>query len=634
MSTIFITGANGFIGKALVEYLAKNSENTIYALIRPNTLPRFLLKENIRVVYGDVTDKKSIQNTLPHNAFIVNLAANPYHKTLSYEVNVNGMKNIINVAKQKNVQKLIHISSQATKIKQKGVYARTKERADNLITNSKLNYVILKPSLVYGDDERGLFNKVATLIKTLPVVPVFGNGKTKVNPISVHDLCLVVEQVLQDEKASKLVFDVGSADSTSYDDVYRFIMKRTGVIKPILHIPKWVGIIAARILSILPHPPLYEDNILGSTQETNCDSRPLFKQYPQLHFETFGRENNNVRVAIVGLGKMGMLHASILTSFADVNIVALIDTNKQLFTTIKSMGISGTFFTSLRNAYEKLDIDAVYVITPTFTHTAILDGALNNGSAVFIEKPVVLNETELENLKKRMLNTKLPVHVGYTLLFNRVFMRLRDLVTRETYGKITSFRATFAQGEVFGPKRGWMFNKKLSGGGVLMNPAPHLFSVIHSLFGVPKKITGTLESYFVHELDDSAELKLSYETFSGSVSLSWCVPHKPISETEIVVECESAVLRANGKRLQVKRVDNTEVIEQFDSIQPFISNTFDVNPEANGEAYYIEDRLFINAVKHKLFIHPAPNDLYNALQTESIIHTCYQSIPITYVKKS
>lgn len=89
MKKIIITGANGFIGQFLVEHLIDNGYEVI-ALIRKGSIPRFTLKKNVEVRFADLTDQKSLRESIDFGSIVVNLAANPYDPKLSYEVNVVG----------------------------------------------------------------------------------------------------------------------------------------------------------------------------------------------------------------------------------------------------------------------------------------------------------------------------------------------------------------------------------------------------------------------------------------------------------------------------------------------------------------------------------------------------------------
>ncbi len=137
MKKVYITGANGFIGHNLVNYLSRNNYDVV-ALLRKGSIPYFDLKRNVHVVVGDLTDKKSLQKATPERSIVINLAANPYHPTLSYKVNVEGTKNLLNICKSKKIRLFIQISSQATKIKKKEVYAKTKNESDKLVEKSNL----------------------------------------------------------------------------------------------------------------------------------------------------------------------------------------------------------------------------------------------------------------------------------------------------------------------------------------------------------------------------------------------------------------------------------------------------------------------------------------------------------------
>lgn len=614
---IYITGANGFIGQHLVDHLASKGRE-VYALLRQGSLPRFALQSGVHVVYGDMTEPKSLIATIPQGAVVINLAANPYHKILSYLVNVEGTRNLIGACKVKRASLLVQISSQSTRIARQGVYAKTKNLSDELVRQSGRPYVILKPSLVYGQGERGLFNKIKQLSAKLPVVPVFGDGLAPLYPIEVGDFAELVWRIINDPDARAKEFDIGSSKRVTYNELYRQIVG-----DKLIHIPVWLGLLLAKGLSVLPRPPISVDNVLGSTQYAQFDPHPILKRYTYkpITFREGIRQVLNprlVRVGMVGLGKMGTLHLSILNTFPDVEIAALIDTNASLYKSVQSMGIKGNFYTSLEEALRHERLDAIFIVTPTFTHYGLITLALKHDLHIFVEKPVSLNKSELLALGKLKLSRV--VHTGYTLLNNRIYREVKRLLEDRTYGKILSFTGEFCHGEVMGPKKGWMFNKKLSGGGVLMNPGPHFFSLLNYWFGQPTSVQAQIQTIYSTGLDDEVRATLGYRGFAGKVELSWSKAGVEIATNTFEIQLERAKLWTDGSSILVKTKGGKHKISLAD-IESRYEEVFDLNPKANGEAYYVENRSFIDAVQGER--QRVPNDLANALATEATIYQVY-----------
>lgn len=620
LTKVFVTGASGFIGEHLVNYLLEQKYE-VFALVRSpfHNLPDF--NKNLHLVYGDITQKDELEKLIPDNCYVVNLAANPYHKKKSWSVNVEGMGNLLGACKKKNIKKIIHISSQAVNIKNKGVYAKTKLLSEEIITKSDVPHVILRPSLVYGPGEKGLFIKIKKAFNLLPFVPVFGNGKIELFPIYVEDLCHIIKIILG-KKMKKNLYDVGGESIVTYNNLYKNILQLNSLKKKIIHIPAIIGLFIAKLISFLPNPPLIEDNILGSTQPTYCNPFPLLKELNVKVFSFFEgikltkEKQKKLNVAIVGLGKMGILHSSILSTFKDVKIVALVDNNPTLYQTIKSMGAAGTFYSSLEEAIKKTDIDLVYICTPTFTHYQLANFVIRQKKHVFIEKPVGLTINEVQKLLD--IKTKSRIGVGYTLVYKRTFKKAFDYIKNKTLGDIKLFSASFLHGEVFGIKKGWMFQKKTAGGGVMMNPGPHLFSIIQLLFGNPKKIKGIIKQIY-SSVDDEANLKFDYGSYFGDIYLSWSVKNKPISETKIIIKFTKGTLIITDKELTVTTKLKSQTYVEKD-LEQYPFPVFNINPEAHGEAYFAEDRLFIDSIKDKAIF---PTSLDFAYLVEKIIHNSY-----------
>src|SRR4030042_2200826 len=601
MQKIYITGANCFIGHNLVEYFT-NKNYEVWALLRNGSLPSFSLKKNINIVVGDLLEKESLIKSIRENCIVINLAANPYDPVLSYKVNVGGTKNLVEASLSKKVKHFINISSQSTKIRKKGVYAITKNKSDKIVESSNLNYTILKPSLVYGPGYKGLFAKIKSTISLIPFVPIFGNGKTLFNPLHVDDLCSLIEKTANDKTSFKKIYDIGSKKKISYNKFYTLTLKYLGKNAKLMHIPIFVGVIMGKLMTkFMKTPFFYVDNVLGSTQNAGCNPKEILSKYKYNPLEIKeGMEKifkpKGINVAIVGLGKMSLIHTPILKTFKGVNIVALIDPIPVMYPSLRSLGVDANYYSSFKQAIRKEDIDAVFILSPNFTHFDILKIALENDIHVFSEKPLTINRSQIEYLSK--IKTRSIMRVGYTLVFNRVFLYLKRIIENKELGNIKSFNASFLHSEVLKKKNGWMFTKKLSGGGVLMNPGPHLFSLIYLLFGKPLKTTGKIKSLFSTEVEDEATGNFFYNNFKGNIDLSWSRNNHNIGKYYFRIDFEKGSITADKDELIINKGKKQEKIGFYD-LDPLIKPVININPKANGEAYYIEDRLFIDSIINK-----------------------------------
>lgn len=190
-----ITGATGFLGNNIIKKLSINENNEIRCLVLPNDKIDSLNKKNIKIYYGDITKKDSLDEIFTaknSNVYVIHCAGMVYIKTkynpLVYEINVNGTKNIAEKTKEIN-GKLIYINSvhgipekennetiteteNFDKDKVIGLYAKTKAEAAKIvlkmIKEEKLNACIIHPSGLIGPGDTGnshlteLIKRVAT----------------------------------------------------------------------------------------------------------------------------------------------------------------------------------------------------------------------------------------------------------------------------------------------------------------------------------------------------------------------------------------------------------------------------------------------------------------------------------------
>ncbi len=180
---IIVTGADSFVGKNFINA----TDHKCFCLVRK--------KENIKQKQAVVNffDKKDISQYIKKGDVILHiLGITAGDKKEIYRVNYLITKNLVDASKNK-AKKIIFISSAITKLKEKGNYGKSKILAENYIKDSGIDYIFLKPSIIYGKENK-MIGKLIKLIKKNKFIPVIGSGNYKIAPVYIKDINKILEK--------------------------------------------------------------------------------------------------------------------------------------------------------------------------------------------------------------------------------------------------------------------------------------------------------------------------------------------------------------------------------------------------------------------------------------------------------
>ena len=259
---ILITGATGYIGRHLVARLVAQGERPRCLVRDTKRAAAILPADKVELERGDTVDSASLQeavrgiDTIVHAAFITadhkESAGNHYEVT-----NVRGTANLIQAAKDAGVNRIIEISGLGTKEDKPGSYMQGRFLAEKMLKESGLDWTIIQPSVLFGKDAP-FIKGLADLIRTAPVVPLIGGGKTLFQPIYVEDIVTVIIKVLEDPaRTSGKTYTIGGPAYYSFSqviDVLLATMHKSRIKAPAP--TALVGIGAAMMEAVLPRPPL------------------------------------------------------------------------------------------------------------------------------------------------------------------------------------------------------------------------------------------------------------------------------------------------------------------------------------------------------------------------------------------
>lgn len=272
---ILITGGAGFLGYHLASYFIE--KDTELTLVDINSFNENDYKGKIKLVITDIRDRKKMEGLIEGQDIIIHCAAALplWKKEDIYSTNINGTKNILDLALKYKVKKVIHISSTAVYgIPKKhpieegdpligvGAYGESKIEAEKLCFSTMkkgLPVTILRPKTFVGTARLGVFEILFDWIHDGKRIPVFGSGNNHYQLLDVDDLIEVIYLFTQkQDKKYNDVFNIGAGKFTTVKQDLEELFKSAKSGSRILPIPSTPLKIVLRVFEALHLSPLYK----------------------------------------------------------------------------------------------------------------------------------------------------------------------------------------------------------------------------------------------------------------------------------------------------------------------------------------------------------------------------------------
>jgi len=252
-NSLFITGASGFIGSRLLELLEPGEFETIRLLSRGSvTVPDSLRAAgNVEVVRGDLEDPRSYATCLDAKTTVVHAAAvTGTARPEEYEaVNVRGLSGLLETCERRGVRRFLHLSTIAVHYPdlEDYPYASSKLEAEALVRSSRLDYTIVRPTVILDPRSPALPNLLRLAVGPALVIP--GTGRPRLRPIDLEDLLEILLGIVRASRFQRETFDLGGPEALSCEDFLRRIRRVVrGSEGPVIRLPLGLLLPCIRVL--------------------------------------------------------------------------------------------------------------------------------------------------------------------------------------------------------------------------------------------------------------------------------------------------------------------------------------------------------------------------------------------------
>jgi NADH dehydrogenase len=279
---VLVTGGTGFIGPKVVHALRAHDRNVRALVRRPERASR-LAGWGAEVVAGDVTDPASLEGALQDCTHVVHLVSIIQGRPNDFErVMTQGTKNLVSAARAAGVERFVLMSALGTSETTRATvpYFAAKWEMEQAVKESGLEYVIFRPSFVFGADG-GALPTFIRQVRYSPVVTVIGSGLQKSQPIWVDDVAEYFARAVDLPAAANRTFEIGGPDTVDWNELYLSIAKTLGKRRRLAHVPFGVARTGARLAQNVPGTPVTADQIemLAGPDNvvSNSDAVEVFK---------------------------------------------------------------------------------------------------------------------------------------------------------------------------------------------------------------------------------------------------------------------------------------------------------------------------------------------------------------------
>lgn len=274
---IFLTGGTGFVGREVLRRLHEAGHAT-RMLVRSSArdkLRQLAARHGAELVAGSLEDPAVMEQALRGCEAAIHLVGiiNETGGATFQSIHVEGTAAVLAAAREAGVQRFVHMSALGTRAGARSRYHQTKWQAEELVRASGLEWTIFRPSVIYGRED-GFVNLLAAVTRWSPLIPLFGGGRNRLQPIAVELVAECFVKALTEPRAIGRTFDLCGREVFTLRQIYDCILQATRRRRPKATVPMAIARLQASIMQavfgLAGRPsPLTRDQLL-MLEEDNC----------------------------------------------------------------------------------------------------------------------------------------------------------------------------------------------------------------------------------------------------------------------------------------------------------------------------------------------------------------------------
>jgi len=274
MNRVTVFGGTGFVGRRVVRHLRDSAAAVRIA----SRHPAHVEGDKVEQIVADAHDERAVEAAVEGADGVVN-AISLYVEhggDTFHSVHVEAAARIARMARRAGAKRFVHLSGIGADAASPSSYIRTRGEGEAAVQAAFPGAVVIRPAVMFAPDDAFL-TTILGLLRTLPAYPLFGNGRTRLQPVHVDDVAAAIAQILRQTQRPYPIYELAGPRVYSYEELLRSIARIAGLRPVLLPIPFVFWDAVAGFAKILPHPPLTRNQVeLMQIDTTASDGRPGF----------------------------------------------------------------------------------------------------------------------------------------------------------------------------------------------------------------------------------------------------------------------------------------------------------------------------------------------------------------------
>jgi uncharacterized protein YbjT (DUF2867 family) len=261
---VTVFGGTGFLGRRIVRHLRLHGFYVRVASRHPARGHAPLCPDDpqLQSIKADIHDERAVAEALTDTYGAVN-AVSLYveqGRETFHSVHVESAEQVAAQAQRAGVERLVHVSGIGANPRSQSLYIRKRGEGELAVRAAFADALLVRPAVMFGPGD-ALLTTVIKLLKRLPIYPMFGRGRTRLQPVYVEDVAEAVAMALQPALARPLTFECGGPHIYSYEELLRAVAHEANIRPTLIPIPFAAWHALAWIAELLPRPPITRNQV-------------------------------------------------------------------------------------------------------------------------------------------------------------------------------------------------------------------------------------------------------------------------------------------------------------------------------------------------------------------------------------